>query len=139
MNTLVWVVLLLVLGVVTGKVVGALTAFTRGPAVYDLLAGGLGALTGGVLLRSIGPVSFRAPLLTLLTGVGAAFLTTWLTRIATWPPEPQLRRPDEAPPYAGTEHRRHDMMTTGEATTILLRQGRLVAPRASEPDALPLA
>ena len=41
MNTLLWVVMLLLLGLVTGKIVGALTAFTRGPAVYDLLAGGL--------------------------------------------------------------------------------------------------
>jgi uncharacterized membrane protein YeaQ/YmgE (transglycosylase-associated protein family) len=139
MNTLVWVVMLLLLGLVTGKIVGALTAFTRGPAVYDLLAGGLGAVTGGVLLRLIGPLSFRAPLLTLLTGVATAFLATWLTRIATWPPEPKLQRPEDASPYAGTKQQPHDVMTTGEATTILLRQGRLVAPRASEAETLPLA
>jgi uncharacterized membrane protein YeaQ/YmgE (transglycosylase-associated protein family) len=134
MNTIVWLVMLLVLGLVTGKIVGALTAFTRGPAVYDLLAGGLGAVTGGVLLRSIGPVSFRAPLLTLLTGVGAAFLATWLTRIATWPPEPPLRRPDDASPYAANEQLPRDMMTTGEGTRLLLSQGRLVAaqPRGVE-------
>lgn len=78
MNTLLWVVLLLVLGLVTGKVVGALTAFTRGPALYDLLAGGVGGLIGGILLRSIGPSSLGTPLLTLLTGVGAAFLASWL-------------------------------------------------------------
>jgi hypothetical protein len=107
--------------------------------VYDLFAGGLGAVTGGVLLRSIGPVSARAPLLTLLTGVGTAFLATWLTRIATWPPEPKLQRPDDASPYGGAEHQRHDLMTTGEATAILLTQGRLVAPPASEAEALPLA
>lgn len=120
MNTLLWVVLLLVLGLVTGKVVGALTAFTRGPAIYDLLAGGLGALIGGVLLRTIGPLSLRAPLLTLLAGVGTAFLASWLTRIATWPPEPPLRRPDDASPFAGAGQQRHDVMTTGEATAILL-------------------
>ena len=120
MNTLLWVVLLLVLGLVTGRVVGALTAFTRGPAIYDLLAGGIGALVAGVLLRSIGPLSLRAPLLTLLSGVGAAFLATWLTRIATWAPEPRLRRPDDASPFAGTAEQRHDVMTTGEATAMLL-------------------
>jgi uncharacterized membrane protein YeaQ/YmgE (transglycosylase-associated protein family) len=139
MNTIVWVVLVLVLGLVTGNIVGTLTAFTRGPVAYDLLAGGLGALTGGVLARSIGPLSVRTPLLTLLTGAAAAFLATWLTRIATWPPEPKLRRPDDWSPYAATEQQRHDVMTTGEATTILLRQGRLVAPRASEAETLPLA
>ena len=138
MNTIVWLVMLLVLGVVTGKVVGALTAFTRGPVVYDLLAGGLGALTGGVLMRAIGPASLRGLLLTLLIGVGAAFLATWLTRIATWPPEPKLQRPEDASPYAGAEHQRHDVMTTGEATAILLTQGRLVAPRSSEVEAAPL-
>ena len=133
MNTLLWVVLLLVLGLVTGKVVGALTAFTRGPAIYDLLAGGLGALIGGVLLRSIGPLSFRAPLLTLLSGVGVAFLASWLTRIATWAPEPPLRRPDDASPFAVTEQQRHDVMTTGEATAILLteRQGTGAHDRGS--------
>ena len=127
MNTFVWVIMLLLLGLVTGKIVGALTAFTRGPAVYDLLAGALGALTCGVLLRSIGPLSLRTPLLTLLAGVGTAFLATWLTRIATWPAEPPLRAPDDALPYAGTVRQRHDVMTTGEATTILLTQRRLVA------------
>jgi uncharacterized membrane protein YeaQ/YmgE (transglycosylase-associated protein family) len=139
MNTLLWVVMLLLLGLVTGQIVGALTAFTRGPAVYDLLAGSLGALGGGVLLRSLGPASFRAPLLTLLAGVGAALLATWLTRIATWPPEPELQRPDDASPYAGTARQPHDVMTTGEATALLLTKGRLVAPRARESEALPLS
>lgn len=127
MNTVVWVIMLLLLGLAAGKIVGALTAFTRAPVVYDLLAGSLGALGTGVLLRAIGPVSFRSPLLTLLAGVDAALLATWLTRIATWPREPQLQRPADASAYAGTEHQRHDVMTTGEATTMLLTQGRLVA------------
>ena len=120
MNTLLWVVLLLVLGLVTGKVVGALTAFTRGPAIYDLLAGGVGGLIGGILLRSIGPSSLGTPLLTLLIGVGTAFLASWLTRIATWQEEPPLRRPDDALPFAGTALQQHDVMTTGEATAMLL-------------------
>jgi len=119
MNTLAWLVLLLLLGLVTGRVVGALTAFTRGPAIYDLVAGGLGALAGGVLLRLIGPLSLRAPLLTLLAGVGTAFLASWLTRIVTWPPEPPLRRPDDASPFAGSQRQPHDVMTTGEATAML--------------------
>jgi uncharacterized membrane protein YeaQ/YmgE (transglycosylase-associated protein family) len=131
MNTLVWIIMLLFVGLATGKIVGALTAFTRGPAMYDLLAGGLGALTGGVLLRLLGPASLHAPLLTLLTGVGTAFLATWLTRIATWPAEPSLRRPDDVSPDAGNKQQRHDMMTTGEGTRILLSQGRLVAAQPS--------
>lgn len=138
MNTLLWIVMLLLLGLVTGRIVGELTAFTRGPDVYDLLAGGLGALTGGVLLRLLGPVSFHPPLLTLLTGVGTALLATWLTRIATWPAEPALQRPEDASPFAGAAQQPHDVMTTGEATAILLTKGRLVAPRARESQALPL-
>ena len=148
MNTLTWLVLLLLLGLVTGRAVGAMTAFTRGPAIYDLVAGGLGALAGGVLLRSIRSISLQGPLLTLLTGVGAAFLASWLTRIVTWPPEAPLRRPDDASPFAGSQRQPHDVMTTGEATAmllthpnrrhevttgegsrLLLRQGHLVAPR----------
>jgi hypothetical protein len=130
MNMFVWLVLLLVIGLAMGKIVGALTAFTRGPAIYDLIAGSLGGLIGGVFLRSTGPLSLRAPLLTLLTGAGVAFLAAWMTRIATWPTEPQLRRPDDASPHAPVEHQGHDVMTTGEATTLLLTQGRLVAVRA---------
>ena len=130
MNTFVWVVTLILLGLVTGKIVGLLTAFTRGPGVYDVVAGVLGAVTGGVLLRLVGPSSFHAPLLTLLTGVGAAFLATWLMRIATWPPEPPLRRPDDTAPDTGDAQRSHDMMTTGDGTRVFLRQGRLVVPGA---------
>ena len=131
MNAFVWVVVLLVLGVASGKIVGALTAFTRGPGVYDLLAGGLGAVISGVILRSIGPASFRAPLLTLLSGVGVALLATWLMRIATWAAEAPLRRPDDDPAYPADEQRSRDMMTTSEGTRLLLSQGRLVAAPAS--------
>ncbi len=128
MSMFVWIALLLVLGLVMGRIVGALTAFTRGPAAYDLVAGGLGALIGGGLLRVIGPPSLRGPLLTLLTGVGVAFLATWLTRIVTWPAEPPLRRPDDAQPDGDTAQRQHELMTTGEGSRVLLKQGHLLAP-----------
>jgi len=135
MNTFVWILMLLLLGLLSGKIVGALTAFTRGPAVYDLLAGGLGALTGGVLLRLLGPASFRAPPLTLLTGVGVAFLATWLTRIATWPAEPPLRRPDDVSADARPSHRRHELMTTAEGSRLLLKHGHLLPPRLRDREA----
>lgn len=128
--------MLLVLGVVTGKLVGAMTAFTRGPAVYDLIAGGLAALVTGLLVRSLGAVTLRAPLPTLLIGLGAAFLASWLTRIVTWPEEARLGRPADASPYVDSTHQGHDVMTTGEATAILRTQGRLVVPRTSEQDAM---
>ena len=127
MNTIMWLVMLLALGLVAGKVVGMLTAFTRGPTVYDLPAGALGALGGGVLLRSIGSPELHAPLLTLLTGLGAAMLGTWLTRILTWPAEPILRRPDDGLPSRGDQQDLHDLMTTSEGMRLLLKEGRLVA------------
>ena len=137
MNTLLSILLLLMLGLVTGKVVGALTAFTRGPALYDLLAGGLGALIGGGLLHWIGPLSLRTPLLTLVSGIGVAFLATWLTRIATWPAEPPLRRPDDAAARGFAAHQRHELMTTAEGSRLLLRQGHLVLPRLENPETEP--
>jgi hypothetical protein len=79
MSVFVWFLVLVVLGLVTRRVVGALTAFTRGPVLSDLLAGGLGALIGGGLPRWLGPLGFRAPLPTLLIGIGIAFRATWLT------------------------------------------------------------
>jgi hypothetical protein len=133
MDAFALIVMLIVLGLVTGSIVGALTAFTRGPAVYDLLAGGLGALTGGGLVRVIGPLSFRAPLLTLLTGVGVALLATWLTRIASWPAEPPLRRLEDVLSDGGDAQRRHELMTTAEGTRLLLKQGHLLAPRLPDP------
>jgi hypothetical protein len=134
LNIFVWIVLLLVLGLVTGRVVGALTAFTRGPVLDDLLAGGLGAVIGGGLLRWIGPLSLRAPLLTLLIGVGVAFLATCLTRIASWPAEPPLRRPDDLLEEGFAAHQRHELMTTAEGSRLLLKQGHLVLPGLKDPE-----
>jgi uncharacterized membrane protein YeaQ/YmgE (transglycosylase-associated protein family) len=58
MNTFVWVVMLILLGLVTGKIVGVLTAFTRGSDVYGFVAGVLGSVAGGILLRLLGPSAF---------------------------------------------------------------------------------
>ncbi|HKW47891.1 MAG TPA: hypothetical protein VJN70_10610 [Gemmatimonadaceae bacterium] len=137
MNPLLWIFMLLLLGLATGKVVGALTAFTRGPALYDLLAGGLGALIGGGLLRWIGPLSLRAPPLPVLGGLGVAFLATWLTRIATWPAEPRLTRPDNLSAEGFAAHRPHELMTTAEGSRLLLKQGHLVMPRSKSPETEP--
>lgn len=137
MNTFLWVLMLLLLGLATGKVVGALTAFTRGAGLYDLLAGGLGALIGGGLLRWIGPLSLRAPPLPVLGGLGVAFLATWLTRIATWPAEPPLRRPDDLSAEAFVAHQRHELMTTAEGSRLLLKQGHLLLPGSKDSEIRP--
>src|SRR5205823_10653785 len=132
MNTLVWIFALLFLGLATGVIVGALRAFTRGRTVYDLTAGLLGAVSAGVMLRLLGSPGYRAPLPTLLVGVAAAILATWLTRIATWKGEPFLRSLDDDSLHASDERRTHDVMTTGDATRIFLTSGRLVVPGAKE-------
>ena len=54
-------------------------------------------------------------------------LVTWLTRILKRPARPPLRRPDEVLPDAGATVQRHEMMTTGEGSRLLLRQGHLHA------------
>lgn len=48
--------------------------------------------------------------------------------IATWPPEPPLRRPDDLLAQGIAAHARHDLMTTAEGSRLLLRQGHLMLP-----------
>jgi uncharacterized membrane protein YeaQ/YmgE (transglycosylase-associated protein family) len=131
MNTMVWILALLLLGLATGKITGARMAFTRGRTTYDLAAGLLGAVLAGVPLRLAGPSGFSAPLPTLLVGVGAAILATWLTRIVTRQPEPVLRVADES---SNTSNKRqtHDIMTTSDGTRLLISGGKLVVPGAKE-------
>lgn len=136
MNTIVWLVALLLLGLATGKIIGAGLAFTGGRTSYDLAAGLLGAAVVGVPLRLLGLPGYSAALPTLLVGVSAAMLATWLTRIFTWKPEPVLR-PETEPVTAGRLHLAHDVMTTSGGTRLLLSAGRLgishLSERATQP------
>lgn len=136
MNTTVWLIALVLLGLATGKVVGALLAFTGGRTSYDLVAGALGAVLVGVPLRLASLTGYSAALPTLLVGVSAAILATWLTRIATWQAEAVLR-PEEEPAHTDELRQAHDMMTTSDGTRLLLSSGRLVAPALSERAAPP--
>jgi hypothetical protein len=131
MNTIVWVLALLLLGLATGKFTGAGMAFTGGRTTYDLAAGLLGAVIAGVPLRLSGLSGYSAPLPTLLVGIGAAMLATWLTRIATWQAEPILRPADDSS-EANSEQQTRDVMTTSDGTRLLLTAGRLVVPGAHE-------
>jgi uncharacterized membrane protein YeaQ/YmgE (transglycosylase-associated protein family) len=131
MNTSLWIVVLLLLGLVTGKITGAGLAFTKGRTLYDLTAGVVGAVIVSVPLRLAGLSGYSAALPTLITGVGAAMLATWLTRIVTWPPEPALRpESDSSRPSAAQDA--HDLMTTSDGTRIFITEGRLVVPAARE-------
>jgi uncharacterized membrane protein YeaQ/YmgE (transglycosylase-associated protein family) len=136
MNSIVWLLALLLLGLATGRIVGAGLAFTGGRARYDLTAGLLGALVIGVPLRLLGLTGYSAALPSLIVGVSAAMLATWLTRIFTWKPEPVLR-PEIEPLKEGRLHRAHDLMTTSGGTRLLLSAGRLgvssLSERATQP------
>ena len=131
MNTTVWVLALLLLGLATGKLTGAGLAFTHGRTGYDLAAALAGAVIAGVPLRLAGLSGYSGSLPTLLVGIGAAMLATWLTRIVTWQPEPILRSVDDSS-NASNEQQMHDLMTTSDGTRLLLSAGRLVVPRAHE-------
>jgi hypothetical protein len=128
MNTIVWVIALLLLGLTTGKVTGAGLAFTHGRTVNDLTAGLLGAAITAVPLRISGLPGYSEALPTLLIGVGAAMLATWVTRMLTWPPEPVLR--PESGSLDGNDAQAHDVMTTSDGTRLFITNGRLVVPAA---------
>ena len=133
MNTILFVVLVLVVGLTTGRLVGAALAFTRSRTRYDLLAGLLGAIAGAVPVHLIGPAGYREPLTALLIGLSAAILATWLRRIVAWKQEPYRRVAEDAAESSQPRHR-HDMLTTAEGTTLLLKGGRL---SVEHPEAAP--
>lgn len=79
---------------------------------------------------------YSTELPTLIIGVSAAMLTTWLTRIVTWNAEPKLM-PEKVPAQVGRLHLSRDLMTTAEGTPVLLSGGRLVATEPATPAAGP--
>jgi uncharacterized membrane protein YdcZ (DUF606 family) len=125
MNTIVWFVVLLLLGFVTGKMTGAGLAFTRGRASYDLAGGVLGAIIVAVPLRWSGLTGYSAALPTLIMGVSAAMLAAWLIRVVTWAPEPRLCPVDDVP-RPSNRLQTHDVMTTSDGTRLLMSTGKLV-------------
>jgi len=131
MNTIVWLLALALLGLATGKLIGMGLAFTGGRTSYDLVAGILGALVLAIPLRLSHLTGYSAALPTLIIGVSAAMLSTWLTRIVTWKADPVIRLEKESAPE-GRVHLSQDLMTTAEGTRMLMRGGRLVEPRGSD-------
>ena len=126
MNTILFVLLVLVVGLATGTIVGAGLTFTRGRTRDDLVAGLVGAIVGAVPLRLIGPAGYREALPALLVGLSAAMLATWLRRIVMWKKEP-IRPITDTGPEVSEDRHRHDMLTTAEGTRLLLSGGRLIA------------
>ena len=138
MNTMAWLLALALLGLATGKIVGAGIAFTGGRSRTDLLAGLLGAFIVAIPLRLSGLRGYSDALPTLIMGVSAAMLATWVTRMLTWKAEPVLR-PETETAHEVESRRPHDTMTTSDGTRILLRARRLVVPgltdQATQPPA----
>lgn len=127
MNNIVWLLALVLLGLATGKIIGAGLAFTGGRTRYDLVAGFLGAVVVGVPLRVLGLTGYSAALPTLIVGVSAAMLATWLTRVVTWKPEPALL-PESEPAQDGTLQLAQDVMAPSGGTRLSLSGGKLGAP-----------
>jgi len=134
MNTMAWLLALLVLGLATGKIIGMGIPFTGGRTRTDLIAGLLGAFIVAVPLRLSGLRGYSAELPTLIVGVSAAMLATWMTRMLTWKAEPVLG-PEAAVALDGADPRTNETMTTSEGTRILLHARRLVVPGLVEPAA----
>ena len=129
MSTIAFVFLVLVVGLTTGRLIGAALAFTRSRTRDDLIAGLSGAIVGAVPVHFIGPAEYREPLPALLIGVSAAILATWLRRIVAWRQEPLRRVADDAAESSQPRHR-HDRLTTPESPTLLPRAGRLTVEEA---------
>lgn len=129
MNTILFVLAVLGVGLATGKLIGAGLAFTNGRPRDDLVAGLLGAVVVALPLRLFGPAGYREPLPALLIGLSAAMLATWLQRIVMWKKEP-IRRDTDASLDVSQEYYRHDMLTTAEGTKLLLSGGRLIVGQA---------
>jgi uncharacterized membrane protein YeaQ/YmgE (transglycosylase-associated protein family) len=132
-NAILFVVLALVVGLATGKLIGAGLAFTHGRTRDDLIAGVVGAIIGAVPLHFFGPPGYREPLPALLIGLSAAMVATWSVRVFNWKKEP-LRWSMDAIPEPIHDHHRHDMLTTSEGSRLLLSGGRLTL---EEPDVAP--
>lgn len=124
MSTILFVFLVLVLGLTVGWLIGAALAFTGSRTRYDLIAGVLGAIVVAVPVHAMAPAAYGQPLSASLIGVSAAMLATWLRRIVAWKQEP-LPRAAKDPVDSTPPRHRHDMLTTSEGTTLLLKSGRL--------------
>jgi uncharacterized membrane protein YeaQ/YmgE (transglycosylase-associated protein family) len=81
MQLLWWVVVGLIAGWVTGKIM-------RGSgfgALGDILIGIAGAIVGGAIMRAVGFGGHGGMLYTVLVAIGGAVLLTWLYRLVTKP------------------------------------------------------
>lgn len=74
-----WIVVGLVAGWLTGKIMGG----TGKGVLGDILLGVAGALVGGWIMRLIGGTGHGGTIYTIVVATGGAILLTWLYRLFT--------------------------------------------------------
>lgn len=78
LNILWWIVVGLIAGWATGKIMGSGRGF-----VMDIVIGILGALVGGWIMRAVGFAGHGGMIYTILVAIGGAVILTWLYRLVT--------------------------------------------------------
>lgn len=73
-----WIVVGLIAGWATGKIMGSGRGFTG-----DVLIGICGAIIGGWIMRALGFAGRGGMIYTILVAIGGAVLLTWLFRLVT--------------------------------------------------------
>jgi uncharacterized membrane protein YeaQ/YmgE (transglycosylase-associated protein family) len=73
-----WVVVGLIAGWATGKIMGSGRGF-----LADILIGIAGAIVGGWIMRAVGFAGHGGMIYTILVAIGGAVLLTWLFRLVT--------------------------------------------------------
>lgn len=73
-----WIVVGLIAGWATGKIMGSGRGF-----VMDIVIGILGALVGGWIMRAVGFAGHGGMIYTILVAIGGAVILTWLYRLVT--------------------------------------------------------
>ena len=73
-----WIVVGLIAGWATGKIMGGGKGF-----IGDIILGVAGALVGGWIMRLLGGTGHGGMIYTILVAIGGAVLLTWIYRLIT--------------------------------------------------------
>jgi len=73
-----WIIVGLIAGWITGKIMGGGHGF-----IGDVLLGVAGALIGGWIMRLLGGTGQGGMIYTILVAIGGAVLLTWIYRLVT--------------------------------------------------------
>jgi uncharacterized membrane protein YeaQ/YmgE (transglycosylase-associated protein family) len=73
------------IGIVTGWAMGRLMTATGGRAATDLVAGAVGAISAGIILRALGVFGPADLLQVVVAAVAGAMFLTFVARLVLWP------------------------------------------------------